>query len=403
MPQGNGTPAFLPLRHAKSILYGFKGSPDGESPYGDLIFDQKGALYGTTYDGGAYYFGSAFKLTPSSRGYTESVLWSFGSNSYDGGKPYAGLTLGKEDALYGTTPFGGKRSWGTVFKLTPSVSGYAESILWNFDNGKGGGSPFGALIFDGKGALYGTTVGGGEYGQGTVFKLTPSHSGYTETVVHSFCAKANCKDGAYPVAGVVFGNDGALYGTSFLGGSGDCVQNGQKAGCGTVFKLMPSGSAYRILYSFKNVPDGAYPSAGVTLDESGALYGTTMSGGNAGRSSDDAGTVYKLTPSQSKYRETVLHNFTGGNDGGNVNARVILGVNGVLFGTSYYGGRDNDGTVFKLTPPGYVERVFHSFRGGDHGQWLVSAVTLGSNGGLYGTTSAGGNCFNCGTVFELQP
>ncbi|MGB8909782.1 MAG: choice-of-anchor tandem repeat GloVer-containing protein [Candidatus Cybelea sp.] len=268
---------------AVSVLHYFAGGSDGASPFAGLVFDDKGALYGTTVGGGYYGYGTVFKLTPSGSGYSESVLYSF-SGGRDGANPYDGLILDKKDALYGTTSAGGYRGAGTVFKLTPSGSGYSESTLYRFQGRNDGANPYAGLIFDEKGALYGTTAGGGHKGFGTVFKLTPfGSSEYGETVLLRFGGR---NGGAHPHAGLIFSKKGKLFGTTSSGG---------RYGFGTVFKLTPSGSGYSesVLHPF-NYKDGASPQAGLTFGSTGVLYGTTSGGGDHGLSG--FGTVFELTP-----------------------------------------------------------------------------------------------------------
>lgn len=275
-------------RYFESILYRFTGTPDGADPLSGLIFDDRGALYGTTAGGGYYGSGTVFRLTPSGSGYSESILYSFHGGS-DGANPYAGLIFDKNGALYGTTSGGGYNGAGTVFKLTPSGSGYSESILCRFGRGGNeGANPAAGLIFDKSGALYGTTVGGGHYGFGTVFKLTPLRSSeYGETILLSFGGRDG---GAHPYAGLLFGKKGELYGTTSGGG---------RFGFGTAFKLTPSGSGYSQRYSESilhhfNFNNGAWPKAGLTFGATGGLYGTTIGGGDHGY--NGVGTVFELAP-----------------------------------------------------------------------------------------------------------
>jgi uncharacterized repeat protein (TIGR03803 family) len=319
-----------------------------------LTFDASGALYGTTSLGGASGNGTVFKLTPptiSGGAWTESVLHSFTGS--DGDYPWAGLIFDGSGALYGTTTGGGASGNGTVFKLTPpTISGgaWTESGLHSFAGGTAdGGGPRAGLIFDASGALYGTTDGGGAHGAGTVFKLTPptiSGGAWAESVLHSFTS-----DGNSPTAGLIFDASGALYGTTTGGGAYDN---------GAVFKLTPptaAGGAWtkNVLWSFTGDSDGANPRAGLVFDASGALYGTTSGGGNPGNVFG-YGTVFKLTPptiSGGAWTETVLYSFTGGSDGFNPAAGVIFDASGALYGTAAVGGgRCRCGTVFKLSGAG---------------------------------------------------
>lgn len=391
------TSAAKPPGYTESVLFNFNSG--GAIPQAGVIADKTGALYGTTYYGGSGPSGSGtvFKLTPSGGKYTESVLHSFvGGN--DGANPQAGLIFDSTGALYGTTTGGGTgkcfSGCGTVFALYPTASGAHGEYVYSFQAGKDGASPLAGLI-DISGRLYGTTYGGGTGNLGTVFKLTPSGStGYTESVLYSF---QGGKDGAGPWAGLI-DKKGALYGTTYYGGTGNCA--GSVTGCGTVFRLTRSGNNYieSIVYSFQAGNDGAHPEAGLIFDNTGALYGTTASGGPK---SD--GTVFKLTPAGNGYAESVLYSFTGGSDGGNPYAGLI-DVKGVLYGTTWKGGASGRGTVFKLTPfaSGYAESVLHSFTDGIGDGAYPYAGLIDKKGVLYGTTEVGG-AFNGGTVFELTP
>ena len=269
----------------------------GFAPAGALILDAAGNLYGTTYSGGASGVGTVFELTPNLDGsWTESVLHSF--NGADGADPYSGLIFDAAGNLYGTTVGGGGYNAGTVFKLAPNLDGsWTESVLHSL-NGTDGAHPYSGLIFDAAGNLYGTTWVGGAFGHGTVFELTANGDGsWTESVLHAF----NGTDGAHPYSGLIFDAAGNLYGTTYYGG-GVC-------GCGTVFKLTPNGDGSwteSVLHAFTiGSGDGNRPRAGLIFDAAGNLYGTTENGGGTLR-----GTVFKLTPNgDGSWTESVLHLF----------------------------------------------------------------------------------------------
>ncbi|MGA7354160.1 MAG: choice-of-anchor tandem repeat GloVer-containing protein [Candidatus Cybelea sp.] len=327
--------------------------------------------------------------------HNERVLWSFTNRDKIGdGDPTSNLILDNKGALYGTFTLSTRfENGGGVFKLTPSGSNYSESMLHGFQGGNDGANPAAGLVFDKKGALYSTTaVGGGvgcSFGCGTVFKLKPSGSGYSESVLYRF---AGTPDGANPHAGLILDDKGALYGTTSGGGV---------RGYGTVFELTPSGSGYSesILYSFRGGKDGAHPYAGLIFDKKGALYGTTSGGGYNG-----SGTLFKLTPSKSGYSKRTLYRFRGGGDGANPYAGLIFGKSGALYGTTAGGGNDGFGVVFKLTPLGsskYADEILLSF-GGRNGAHSYAGLVFGKKGELYGTTSGGGR-FGFGTAFKLTP
>src|SRR5579863_4468432 len=276
----------------ESFIYSFGGSPDGAHPWGRVVEDNAGNLYGTTEDGGTYYGGTVYRMAPEASSYTESVLYSFGGGSSDGAHPLGGLVIDKKGALYGTTSEGGSAGAGTVFKLTPAMSGYTESVLYTFQGQPGGSKPEAGLTCVGGAhsvepdhtvkpctgvakptgpTLYGTTVYGGANNDGTVFKLTPSGKGYKETVVWNFGSIAG--DGVDPSGGVCVSAKGVIYGTTIGGGSGG------SSGMGTVFALTPSGGAFtESLYSFTGA-DGAYPFAGPSIDTKGNMYVTAEEGG----------------------------------------------------------------------------------------------------------------------------
>jgi len=354
----------------ESILWDFGNGTDGVGPYAGLIMDKSGNLYGTTWNGGTNgngvgTGGTVFKLTPpSSSGgnWTESILWNFANgsdgNGTDGFEPYAGLIMDNGGNLYGTTKCGGTYGYsvphcpGTVFELMPpatSGGNWSESILWSF-NGSDGDYPLASLIMDKSGDLYGTTNGGGLYGEGTVFELTPpSTSGgdWTESVLWNF---GNGTDGEYPLASLIMDTDGNLYGTTLVGGA-----HGNN---GTVFELTPpstSGEHWTesILWGFGNSSDGVHPYAGLIMDNSANLYGTTGGGGAWGN-----GTVFELTPPSTRgenWSESLLWNFANGSDGVHPYAGLIMDNSGNLYGTTSGGGTASPsgaGTVFEISPGG---------------------------------------------------
>ncbi len=385
----------------EKVLHSFGNGTDGYMPSTSLIFDAAGNLYGTTqYGGGANAYGTVFELTPAGGGnWTETVLYSFRSGT-DGAVPGAGLIFDAAGSLYGTTTAGGPNN-GTVFELTPTAGeGWTEQVLYRFcsqANCADGQYPYGGLIFDAAGNLYGTTEFGGTNGYGTVFKLTPTAGGgWTETVLHSF---GSGTDGASPFVGLIFDAAGNLYGTTTYGGT---------YGVGTVFELTPTAGGdwlETVLYSFgiNGLSDGGYPWAGLIFDAAGNLYGTTFYGGTYNR-----GTVFELTPmSGGGWTETVLHSFNpnNGTDGFNPYAGLIFDAAGNLYGTAYYGGSYGGGTVFELTPAaggGWTETVLRSFGNGTDGFWPYAGLIFDHAGNLYGTTEYGGT-HNYGTVFELTP
>lgn len=393
------------LAQTLTTLYSFPGAPgDGAELHGGVIADAAGNLYGTTFGGGSGNgYGTIFKLTPTG---TETVLHRFSGD--DGAGPASPLIADAAGNLYGTTTYGGLNLGGTVFKLTLNSDGtYSHSVLHNFGRYPVDGAAPHGLIGDAAGNLYGTTTGGGasacgDLGCGTVFKFTPNLDGtYSETVLHNFTGGS---DGQYPFGDLIADAAGNLYGTTFYGGGSGC--NG--LGCGTVFELTPNlDGTYSetVLHNFTGGSDGAAPTAGLLADAEGNLYGTTSEGG--GRNRDcltGCGTVFKLTPNlDGTYDERVLYSF-GGSDGQTPHAGLIADAVGNLYGTTFFGGVILPecggwcGTVFMLTPSGTL-RVLHSFNFRD-GANPTAGLIADAAGNLYGTTRLGGNN-NYGTVFEL--
>jgi uncharacterized repeat protein (TIGR03803 family) len=388
-----------------SVLYSFTGETDGEIPFGGLVRDAAGHLYGTTYTGGASRVGTVFKV---SKGGKETLLHTF-LGLPDGAYPQAGLIRDAAGNLYGTTSIGGSNHCGTVFKLDTTGK---ETVLYSFcsvTKAEDGRSPVAGLIRDAAGNLYGTTLVGGTYDQGVVFKLDTNGK---ETVLHTF---GGGLDGGYPYAGLIRDAAGNIYGTTVYGGGttdDECFkQNGGDMGCGTVFKL-DRNNKETILYRFTGTGgDGRYPYAGLIRDATGNLYGTTMDGGIAGCTINgftNCGTVFKLDINN---KESILYSFTGGWDGGNPQAGLVRDLAGNLYGTTWLSGANGVGTVFMLDSMG-KETVLHSFTGGWDGSGPAGSLVRDEAGNLYGTTYYGGDLscryrfgkhIGCGVVFKLTP
>jgi len=367
-----------------TTLYSFCSQTDcsdGSDPLATLIQASDGNLYGTTDTGGANYYGTVFKISLSG---TLTTLYNFCSQSYcaDGGYPHAGLIQATDGNFYGEALTGGaNRYYGTVFKITPSGT---LTTLYSF-SGPDGAEPDGGLIQASDGSFYGTTAAGGTktclfgYSCGTVFKITPSG---TLTTLYNFSGP----DGEEPYGGLIQATDGNFYGTTFAGGTVDA---------GTVFKITPSGTL-TTLYSFCSLPncnDGGFPHAGLIQARNGDLYGTTFTGG-----ANNDGTVFKITPSG---RLTTLHAFDG-NDGGEPTDVLIQASDGNFYGTAVAGGAKGGasglGTVFKITPRGRLTTL-HTFDGSD-GSNPWAGLVQASDGNFYGTTYVGG-ANDDGTVFRL--
>jgi uncharacterized repeat protein (TIGR03803 family) len=382
---------------SEKVLYNFYSqSGDGYYPYAGLISDKSGNFYGTTYEGGANSsYGAVFELSPSGSGWTEKVLYSFGA-SPDGYYPYAGLVMDKSGNLYGTTYYGGTSGYGTVYELKHSGSKWTEVQLYSFTDANGDGAyPLASLVFDAKGNLYGTTYAGGKSQYGTAFQLKPSKSGkWTETVLYSF--SGGTTDGYYPEFGpLVVGKGGYFYGTTLYGGS--------NYNAGTVYELFEARGVWveKVIYAFTGGRAGEYPYSGVTMDTAGALYGTAYQDGL-----NNYGVVYRLTEAKNKtWTHLTLYNFAGGTtDGAYPVAGVTVDTKGDLYGTTYYGGQSNEGTAYelKLTKGKYTQNVLHSFVGGADGAYPRGGVILNSKADVFGTTELGGSKSG-GVIFEITP
>ncbi len=314
----------------------------------------------------------------------------------NGAYPFGGLVY-SGGALYGTTFGGGKYGYGNVFTMTPSsgTTGWNTAILYNFQDATiDGANPYGSLLVAASGVIYGTTTRGGAFDMGTVFALQPplvKGGDWTETVLYSFGSSP--EDAAFPYGGVVADASGVLYGTTVGGG---------ETGSGTVYALTPDDDVFTesVLYSFGSPNDAANPYAGLAIDGNGVLYGTSPYGGSSG-----SGTVFSLAPQPGGvWTESVLCAFPGGTGGANPYAGILIGVSGGLYGVTTNGGTQGGGTVFNCSQA-------------KSGAWgatvlynpLASAASYGTlisdtAGDLYGTTGgAHGAASNNGTIFRIAP
>jgi uncharacterized repeat protein (TIGR03803 family) len=280
--KGNGCGTLFRLSPSKTggwtfnLLHAFTGGPDGAAPEG-ITLDAAGDIFVTTFSG-AFNDGAVFEMSPSPTGLKGSTVHMFpASNSGDGVHPVGPVTIDSAGNLFGITNLGGAHSEGAVYEISPSASGWTETVIYSFTGATDGQKPFGGLIFDATGNLLGTASHGGQNGFGVVFQLTPGSGGtWTESVLYSF---TNGSDGGFPEAGLTLDSAGNLFGTTTFGGvtASSCTE-----GCGVVFKLTPSSSGWTesAFYSFTGGSDGNNPyQSGVTRDSSGNLFGTTLYGG----------------------------------------------------------------------------------------------------------------------------
>ena len=420
-------------------VYFFQGGADGGDPVGGVTLATSGALYGTTNGGGTNQ-GTVYELTPpgtSGALWGYNLLYSFGATVVnDGTNPQGPLVIDKNGAVYGTTPYGGSANCGVVYTLTPPSAGgaWTYDIIYNFLGGSDGCHPWWAGVVLGKnGVLYGTTAYGGSSanagaGWGTVYQLTPPVSPsvtWTPSVLYSFKGGS---DGGLPQANVLF-TGGVLYGTAYTGGIAACGSLSTE-GCGVVFELTPrAGGKWKesVLYSFAGGGDGGLSSAPLII-KSGALYGTTSQEDsyydNGGDCTWGCGTVFELAPpavSGGAWTETVLYHFvapyappystclTQQCDASDPVGGVVFGPNGVLYGTTAQGGPFSTGTIFGLTPPAspggaWTETVlydtsFYAPTGGytNFPSSPFAGLTAGKGGVFYGTGTG-----DAGMVFALK-
>jgi uncharacterized repeat protein (TIGR03803 family) len=389
--------AALGSAQTETILFNFSFSGGGAYPQSTLVLDGAGNLYGTTSQGGTFGAGVVFEMVRGSSGWTEKILYNF-SGSPDAGTPYGGLVQDTKGNLYGVTAKGGTLNLGAIYKLSPLGGGsWKFAILHSFAGGLGGGVPSfwfpTALTIDTVGNLYGTTVYGGThpYG-GLVFRLAPNTNGvWTYSVLYDFTGGL---DGSYPVGrSLTLDSTGNLYGATYNGGT---------SGVGVAYKLTPTPSGpwtQTVLHSFTGGADGAFPNGGFVIDASGSLYGTTQAGGSQSACFPGCGVIFKLSPSvNGTWTETVLHTFTGGEA---PYANLISDAAGNFYGTTFaYGG-----TVYKLARTGtgkWTETVLYTFGSLNDGMQPYATVVRDAAGNLYGTTPYGGTNY-AGIVYEITP
>ena len=369
-------------------------SVDGANPSAELITDAAGDLFGVTYDGGAYGDGAVFEIAKTSAGYarTATILASF--NGADGSYPMAGaLFVDAAGDLFGTTLGGGAYGDGEVFEIAKTSDGYASTptVLASF-NGADGSGPRAGLIADADGNLLGTTEYGGAYGDGAVFEIAKIGDGYasTPTVLVSF----NGANGSNPYGGLITDAAGNLFGTTNRSGAHPY---------GEVFEIAKTKTGYAstptVLASF-NWADGAYPQGELIADAAGNLFGTAGHGGAYGD-----GVVFEIAKTSDGYASTptVLASFNGA-DGANPRAALIVDAAGNLFSITSAGGAYGDGVVFEIakTSDGYASTptVLTSFNGAD-GATANAALMADAAGDLFGTTIYGGASGD-GTAYELS-
>jgi uncharacterized repeat protein (TIGR03803 family) len=323
-------------------------APSCGYPLGPLVRDHAGNFFTANYFGQICEFSSN-----SSGGWTESVISTI--NNVSGAGP-SNLLIDAAGNLYGVDGMNGAYGFGYVFELSPtSGGGWVLTDLYDFRGSDGNASSSGAaaagalggLIMDASGNLYGVTWAGGTSPKcgskcGVVFKLTNNSGVWAETVLYNF----NGTDGRAPAAPLLMDSSGNLYGTTTAGGT---------AGFGVVFEISAASGEAHVLHNFtNNNGDGAYPLAALIMDASGNLYGTTEGGGARGdctveQDQGGCGTAFKLSPEGSQWKESLLHDYSGLDDGA-FPSGLVFDSNGNLYGVAPAGGYINQGVVFELVP-----------------------------------------------------
>jgi uncharacterized repeat protein (TIGR03803 family) len=328
----------------------------------------------------------------------EHVIYSFAGDE-DGEYADTDLILDGNGNVYGTTVQGGQFGSGTVFQLSRSNAVWTHNVLYNFTSGPDGGEPYKGVTLDSQGNLYGTAVIGGlhegpciDQGCGVVYELKNAGGVWTQTVIHKF---RGGDDGYGPGAGVTIDAKGDIYGTTPTGGA---------QGLGVVYQLHRNAGGNwteRIIHTFTGGADGAGGSAGrLIFDEHGNIIGNCTAGGANG-----AGAVFELTPTQAgEWNMVPLYEFKGTPDSGFPYGGLLRTTDGDLYGTTYYDGANQLGTIYRLRRQNGVwsETALYSFKGGSDGSGPISNLVIAGDGNLYGTTSEGGAECSCGTIFRVS-
>lgn len=356
-----GTIFKLTTSNAFSVIHSFVAATEGSTANGSLVRGQDGNLYGMTHDAGPFGSGTVFKVTTGGK---LTVLAAF-DGSGEGSAPYESLIKGKDSAYYGTTFSGGKYGYGTIFK----ICGGTTTVLHSFNRNADGGRPKGSLVLASDGNYYGVTPEGGSKGYGTIFKITP---GGIFSVIYNIASG----DGSNIQGTLIQAKDGYLYGMSNSGGA--------KSG-GTIFKVSLSGS-FSTVYSFEYAKEGSGTEGNLIQASDGNFYGMTANNAH----------VFKMTPNG---QLTLLHTFVVGTEGNYPLGSLIEGKDKNFYGTTSNGGVNGGGTIFKMTPAGKLT-VLKQLNPTTDGRSPKGSLIQAPDGNFYGTTSSGGKN-NAGTIFKI--
>jgi uncharacterized repeat protein (TIGR03803 family) len=364
------------------LIYSFPIPAGG--PWGELVQAADQGFYGTTSVGGASGAGTVFRIAPDGTFQTASEFTGF-TGALPGAQPSAQLVLGSDGNYYGVCAQGGTNGLGTIFKLLPAGTAVTVATFTGDGETFRGALPFAPLLPGGDGYLYGTTSRGGLYNLGTVFKMAEADGSLTTLV--EFGGNVIGAKGANPYAALVKGPDGTLYGTT---------SNGGKSNHGTIFSVTTDGTL-KTLVEFTDLGPkrGAAPYAALTLFTDGNFYGTTARGG-----AGDNGTIFQMTPAGAFKTLAEFTGRAGKRRGALPESPLVIGPDANFYGTTFGGGKNNIGTVFKVTPAGDVTTLI-DFGGSNRGAQPQAGLVLGQDGKFRGTTLRGGRG-NSGTVFEMN-
>jgi len=384
------------------VLHNFGAPTDGNVPSGPLLLDTHGNLYGVTTGGpGQGAYGTTFELMPQTNGtWREQILYKF-TGGTGGAFPWGGLVSDASGNLYGTLE-SSTNAVGGVFELKRSAGTWTNDILYSDGIALSAGP---GLAFDKLGNLYGNIGPGQEYG--AIGELSPGSAGWTYTDVYNYCSQSGCPGGWIMPAPPISDREGNLWGTTEAGGinQSPCWTT---QGCGVIFEMTPNGDGawtYNVMHEFaSSSTDGQWPIGGLVMDAAGNFYGGTWEGG-----AHNLGTIFKLSNVDGTWQETILYDFPNCNQGCDVEGTLGIDTAGNLYGTAG-GGRNGCagyacGVIFKLAPQSHGAwkyTMLYNFSETSGGVAPFHGVILDSKGNLYGVTSNFGK-YNLGTSFELTP
>lgn len=381
------------------VLHNFGAAEDGTEPNGPLLLDSMANLYGVTFGGpGLSGFGTTYELVPGKNDtWTETIIHAF-SGQTDGGFPWGGLVPDHSGNLYGTlqgdvggTVFG-------VFELSPSGGDWTNTVLYTDGAGPG-------LVSDGLGNLLGE-MGPGQLNDGAIGELSPSNNGWTYSQLYSFCNNSGCPDGWHLLYPPIWDHKGNLWGTTFEGGIGRpaCANDG--LGCGVIFAMTPNGDGtwtYHVVHRFASSPiDGQFPNGGLVMDPLGNFYGITEGGGLYGN-----GTIFKFSYASGRLQGQYLYHFPNCLQGCYPQGTLARDSAGNLYGMAQGGtnscGGPSCGVVYRLAPQAngtWKYTVMINLSETTGGVLPFYGLTLDGKGHLFGVTSSGG-LYGGGTAFEI--